>query len=403
MNTHTPYCNGFYLVMAFIAMSTMAYAQQKEYLMKGNSDEVAGSFMASYYDQNGNNAAVTGGRGTEQLSDIASSLSVNVPLDSVNALNLNLGADFYSSASTDNIDPFVSSESSSDIRIYLSGTYTRKNLKKHETYGLGIGASTEYDYQSFSLNASYVKEWQQGNSELSINGQVFFDTWDAIFPWELRGQVAVPTESRRSYNLQINFAQVVTKRFQASISSEIVYMNGLLSTPFHRVIFENNTGSDIERLPDNRLKFPLGMRLNYFLGDFLVARAYYRYYTDDWGIKANTASLELPVKIWRSFTIAPFYRYHFQKEADQFAGYAKHQKQQRFYTSDYDLSQFQSHKYGLGLRYRPLYGLVRLKGKNNASKKIFVIKSLSLRGGLYERSNGLNASFVTLQLSFYYR
>lgn len=388
-------------ILLLFALS--ATAQDKDYIMKANSKEVEANFMTSYYDQNGNNAAVTGGRGTEQLSDIASSISVNVPLDSANSLAISLGADFYSSASTDNIDPFVSSESSSDVRFYGNGTYTRKNLKKHETYALGAGASAEYDYQSLSVNASFAKEWQRGNSELSINTQAFFDTWDAIFPYEMRGQVSLPTENRQSYNLQINFAQVITKRFQASISSEMVYMNGLLSTPFHRVYFKNNTGSDIERLPAKRLKLPLGVRANYFFGDFLVARTYYRYYTDDWGINAHTASIEVPVKIWRSFTIAPFYRYHSQSASDQFAGYAQHEARQTFYTSDYDLSQFQSHKYGLGLRYRPLYGLARIKWGVKKARQIFVIKSMSFRGGVYERSNGLNASFITLNLSMTYR
>jgi hypothetical protein len=41
------------------------------------------------------------------------------------------------------------------------------------------------------------------------------------------------------------------------------------------------------------IKLPLGFRTNYFLGDNLIMRSYYRYYTDSWGSKSNTANMEV--------------------------------------------------------------------------------------------------------------
>jgi len=63
---------------------------------------------------------------------------------------------------------------------------------------------------------------------------------------------------------------------------------GYLSLPFHRVYFNNNSVHQ-EALPDKCFKIPLGVRTNYFLGDKIIHRAYYRYYTDDWGLKSNTS------------------------------------------------------------------------------------------------------------------
>jgi hypothetical protein len=49
------------------------------------------------------------------------------------------------------------------------------------------------------------------------------------------------------------------------------------------------------------LVLKLGARLNFYINEYVVARTYYRYYEDDWGIKAHTASIE-PVKISSKFT-----------------------------------------------------------------------------------------------------
>ncbi|WP_426483001.1 DUF3570 domain-containing protein [Chryseobacterium sp. R2ACT005] len=68
---------------------------------------------------------------------------------------------------------------------------------------------------------------------------------------------------------------------------------GYLSLPFHSVYFNNNSLHQ-EALPDKCFKIPLGVRTNYFLGDKIIHRAYYRYYTDDWDLKSNTLSLETP-------------------------------------------------------------------------------------------------------------
>ena len=48
------------------------------------------------------------------------------------------------------------------------------------------------------------------------------------------------------------------------------------------------------------------MRLNYFLGETFIFRTYYRYFFDDWGIKAHTAQLEIPIKISPFVSLSPF-------------------------------------------------------------------------------------------------
>ncbi|RMG82582.1 MAG: DUF3570 domain-containing protein, partial [Bacteroidetes bacterium] len=368
--------------------------------MKANDDQVTLDFLSSYYHQDGDHGAVTGGVGTEKLTDVANVFVVNIPLDSVNAVNITGGADFYSSASTDRIDNNPSSASSSDLRTYGTVSYSRKNLHKGETYVAKIGASSEFDYTSFSGGLGWVKEFNEGNNEFHVKAQVYRDNWSLIVPIELRGSTSIPSSRRNSYNAQATFAQVINKRMQFLISGEAIYMDGLLSTPFHRVYFQGESLARIEHLPDSRLKIPIGFRFNYYPADILILRAYYRFYTDDWGITAHTFSLDTPVKLSTALTLTPFYRYHTQTAADYFAPFGTHTPDDTFYTSDYDLSALDSHKIGLGFRIAPLYGMGGLKIGND---KLLHLKSLDFRTAYYHRSTGLNAFVGSLHLSFVFK
>jgi hypothetical protein len=369
---------------------------QSGYRMKENEKYIDVNFLTSYYNQDGNNSAVEGGLGTEQLTDVANILIVNIPLDSARSISATVGADFYTSASTDMIDDRMSSASSKDLRAYVSLGYQIKKLDSGWTYGGRLGFSSEYDYTSFNGGLNLTKEWNEGNSEFSLSGQAFIDQWKLYLPQELRGRVNVPTTDRRSYNVSAIYSQVLNKRMQFSLSAEAIYMEGLLSTPFHRVFFADSDQHDIERLPASRLKLPFSVRFNYFPVDQFILRTYYRYYTDDFGIDAHTLSIELPFKVSDEFSIAPFFRYHSQSEADYFAPFSTHLSSEAFYTSDYDLSALSSQKYGLAFSYSPDFGLAR----GSLVGRPFMFKSIEFRTAYYTRDTGLDAILFSANFNF---
>ena len=67
------------------------------------------NLVSSYYNQNGNNSAVTGGIGTEKLTDLSNTIELKLSRTDtrsrVHNLNLEIGIDHYTSASSDKIDP----------------------------------------------------------------------------------------------------------------------------------------------------------------------------------------------------------------------------------------------------------------------------------------------------------
>src|SRR5438067_7865074 len=111
---------GMYLSM--VVFSQTKPAEDSLYKSKKlKVDEV--NFVSGYYVQDGNNSAVTGGIGTEKLTDFANTLELKLVRNDKHGRlhngSIELGIDNYTSASSDKIDPAtVSSASSSDTRIY---------------------------------------------------------------------------------------------------------------------------------------------------------------------------------------------------------------------------------------------------------------------------------------------
>ncbi len=352
------------------------------------------NFLNSYYSQDGNNGAVTGGIGTEQLTDFTQKVSVSIPTNPKLKLNISGAYDYYSSASTDNIDNVRSSDSSSDVRAQFT-IGAQYQASKELNYGLNFGTSLEYDYTSIHGGFNFGKASKDGNSRLDLFGQAFIDKWYVIYPREIRREVSVPTDKRQSYNLALNYSQVINKRMQFSLIAEATYMNGLLSTPFHRVYFKNAAKATIEVLPSTRLKIPLALRYNFHISEKFILRAYYRYYWDNWGMQGHTLSAEIPYKVNRFFAVYPYYRFHTQSSVDHFAGYQEHVQDANFYTSDYDLSALTSNTLGLGILYSPSDGLANIKIPF-VKNRILMIESIDLKGAVYNRSTGLNAFIVSL-------
>ena len=365
-------------------------------------DEV--NFITSYYHQDGNNSAVTGGIGSEKLDDFGNSIDLQLSrFDKKNnkhTFGVELGIDVYSSASSDKIDPTtISSASSKDVRISPSLNYLKENAKNNTALGGGVSFSQEFDYTSIGANVLFAKATKDKNREFSAKASVFLDTWSVILPVELRN---IETDfkykqgdnaPRNSYNLALGLSQVVNQRLQVSILTDIGYQTGLLGTAYQRVYLgDNGNNAYSEKLPDNRFKLPVGLRANYFLGDKFILRSFYRFYTDSWNLTAHTAELEIPYKITPFVSVAPFYRFYSQSGVDYFKPYKEHllSDNSEFYTSDYDLSKFTSHLFGLNFRMVSANGLMGVK-------KLNVVE---LRYSYYNRSTDLTSHLITLALKF---
>lgn len=359
------------------------------------------NLVSSYYHQDGNNSAVTGGIGSEKLSDFSNTIDVTmVKYDNKqrkNKFNLSVGVDHYTSASSDMIDLKANSSAShADTRIYPSFQWSRENESKGSTIFGGLSFSTEFDYQSYGANIGFAQKTANRMGEFTAKFQTYLDQVKLVTPIELRtgnstgrGHENYGTSGRNTFALSLAYSQIINQNFQVEFLTDAVQQTGFLSLPFHRVYFTDGSVHQ-ETLPDKRFKLPLGVRANYFLGDRFILRTYYRYYADSWGIRSNTFNIETPVKISPFVSVSPFYRYYSQKGTKYFAPYEQHTAFDDYYTSNYDLSTFNSNFYGAGIRFNPKNGLFGIERLN----------MLEIRYGHYTKSVGMSSDIISLNLRF---
>ncbi len=349
-----------------------------------------------------------------------------------------------------------SGASGKDTWAGVSASYSHSSNDRNFIWSGNLSFSTEYDYTSIGFGGGVTKLFNEKNTELNIAAQVYLDTWNPMYPTELDTYLEVGgnlntgffqgvsiwnqngdeidksgndetnwnpmnynyinDKGRNSYSVSVSFSQILSKKAQASLFFDIVQQQGWLANPMQRVYFSDkdnyyignpesipfytskeNTdvfhlADDIERLPDTRFKTPLGFRFNYFINETVTLRTYYRYYFDDWGVNSHTASIEIPIKIGSKFTLYPSYRFYTQTAADYFAPYNEHLSTDEFYTSDYDLSEFDANQYGFGISYTDIFTKTKIWK--------FGLKNIDLRYHQYDRSNGLNAWIISGAIKF---
>ena len=443
--------------------------------------------ISSYYTQDGKNASVTGGIGTEKLSDFASTIDVAIPLNDDDVFVIDATVSAYTSASSSNLNPFsgassgddddddddkkgnkntikgpttgtpwVASSGASKSDVWFNGNlgYNHSSDSRNNIVNANVSFANEFDYTSFGFGAGYTHLFNKKNTEIGIKTNIYLDHWRPQYPTEIHtyienngslnadffngvdildnnGLIAdknglliwapfkntlVDNTSRNSYSISLSFSQIISKNAQFSIFTDIVNQQGWLANPMQRVYFKDKANyyigiassiadytsptnldvfqlaDDIERLTETRLKTPVGIRLNYYISELFVFKTYYRYYFDDWGIKAHTANIELPIKIAQKFTFYPTYRFYSQIAADYFAPYEEHLSTDKFYTSDFDLSKYNANQYGFGIKYNDIF--------TKAHIGMMRLKTVDLNYSYYHRNTGLKANIVSFGMKF---
>lgn len=427
----------FKLVMFFLLINSFAFAEEQgsEIYKKKVLDEIELKFLMSHYTQDGDNSAVMGGHGSEKLEDTESKVIVNIPLNEDDVLTVMCSMSAYTSASSSNINPFdaqyvtpwvaSSGASAADELHTVNVNYSHSSDTRDNIVGVNIGLSSEFDYSSFGFGGDYLYLFNNKNSEIGFKGQIYLDNWKIFYPRELlnnyffdEGTIVdsdgnqtneynsnlftpLSDKKRNTISLSFTYSQIWNKRFKTSIIIDYIRQEGVLSTPYQRIYFsdindyfidEFQLADNIEQLPNSRIKIPIGIRGNYYLNDLVILRGYYRFYNDNWGITAHTINFEIPIKATSAFVVYPFYRYYNQTKSNYFYEYNRAISADIYYTSDYDLSDYNTYFYGFGFNYTRAFRENYIKNKS--------LKNIFFRYGEYVRSTGLESKIISLEFVF---
>jgi len=442
-------------------LSAFGFSQEKDTVNLGYKKRVLESievdFLSSYYKQDGVHSSVSGGMGSENLSDFATNIVVAVPLNDDDVLSVDAGISAYTSASSSNINPFDKSKnnpsatpwqassgaSAQDVLAAMIVNYSHSSADRNLIWNADVAFSNEYDYTSIGFGGGISKLFNQKNTEISLKTNVYLDQWRPIYPKELQefgnnnffngftiyDQNGIASSNylpssflswnknnRNSYSASFGFSQVVTQKMQFSLFFDLLQQRGALSTPYHRIYFAD--------------------KANYYIGQPQFISVYET--TQNTGVYHLADAIEqlpdtrfkipfgarLNYYLSEKITLRTYYRYYWDdwgitshtasleipiKISDKFTfipTYRYYTQKESTYFAPYDkhlsTEKFYTSDYDLSSFNANQYGLgVSYTDIFTAAKiSIFGLKNIDFRYNHYQRTDGLRANIVTLGVKF---
>jgi hypothetical protein len=205
---------------------------------------------------------------------------------------------------------------------------------------LGLNGSTEYDYTSLGVSATYLQDFNNRNTTMSAGLAFNNDTISPVggVPSPLKPMLTPGQTLREGVDdtktvtdFILGITQILSRKTLMQLNYSLGMSDGYLTDPYKIVtVVDPVTGLPdntallnvnpnalpyvYEKRPDsrqvNRLYFKIVQSLTRDVINFS-----YRYYWDDWGITSNTFDLKYRYEIGRGY-LQPNVRYYLQDAAD---------------------------------------------------------------------------------------
>lgn len=247
------------------------------------------------------------------------------------------------SSGADNAKPFT------ENRIEGGVGYT------HDLGRVRVGGdakySTESDYTSFYAGARAELDLAQKNTTLGLGGGISKDNVSAasaqgpsVPMLECKpGQSATDCDLN-AYAVFASASQILSRDLVVGLTYDGAALRGYQSNPYRTAIA--NDGIAAERHPTSRNRNAIAASFRYYVDatNTTVIGAY-RYYRDNWGIRAHTPELRLVQQVGHDIDASFGYRYHWQSKAffyeERYA--TTDPAMQAYLSDDVKLSKFTSH------------------------------------------------------------
>jgi hypothetical protein len=255
---------------------------------------------------------------------------------------------------------YVDNVSSASIDVISTASmYTEKReesslnldyLHNKTLMTIGYTQSDESDYQANTVNLNFSQDffgdlttlsmgYAQGDNTVKRNGSSSF------------------SEDLQTRSYRLTLSQVVTKDMIMSIALDSATDDGYLNNPYRSVRYlDSSVGRGYsyqsEVYPNTRTSNAVAIRARYYLPWRAALHGGYRYFTDSWGIQADTFELGYTLPYDEDWLLEFSYRYYDQTHADFYNDLFPYVSAQNFLARDKELSSFQDQSIGLGATYQ---------------------------------------------------
>jgi hypothetical protein len=211
---------------------------------------------------------------------------------------------------------YVDSVSSASIDVVTTASPYKEKRTEY-----GFGADYVYRDSQITLSGSSSKEpdYQASSMGLDISQEMFGGMTTVSLGYtrssDKVGEKGTPgwIDDVKHWQYRAGLTQILTPRWIASLNFEAVSDHGFLASPY-RVARVFGAAID-ERLPRTRSSRAVKLRAVGDLGSRNAMRAEYRYFWDNWAIKAHTAEVGYSRYFGELWMADAYARLHTQKKA----------------------------------------------------------------------------------------
>ena len=225
-------------------------------------------------------------------------------------------------------------------RRYQAGGAYRRQLGRLRLGG-SARYSTEPDYKSLYGALSADLELLDKNVGVSATVGVGHDD---ILP-----AGTLPDEALDLYLGSLAVSQIVSEYGVLGVSYDVIHLDGYQANPYRRKAVPDVDAGIVRLVQENhprvRTRHALGASLKWYVpGPSLTVIGQYRFYADDWDLRAHTPELRLTKDVGEWILVGARYRYHRQDAAEFYQD--EYMDVQTFVSDDAKLSAFDSHLIG---------------------------------------------------------
>ncbi len=217
-----------------------------------------------------------------------------------------------------------------DHRASVSAAYSRRfgsNLPQ-----VDVSYSQENDYTARTVGISDAWTLFEGRGTLH-------------FGLSLANDVVAPTINdlklaKKSGGYSLGWTWILGERDLLDVSASLMNLSGYLDDPYKVVpIGSPGAGTTLpDHRPDSRSRYALVAKYGHYYQWNGAIKTTYRFYTDDWGIRAHTLELDYDQHVGSDWIVSPQVRLYVQSAASFYGSLFV--RPERYMSADYRLAPF---------------------------------------------------------------
>jgi hypothetical protein len=260
------------------------------------------------------------------------------------SVSANYYIDMVSSASID-----VMTTASPYTEERTQGSLAVDTLRGKTQYSVSYTLSDESDY---TANTASLDVSHDLFGDLTTVSFGFSQGWDEVR--KNGDNTFEETVDRRNYRFSLQ--QILTPQLMTGLNYEVITDEGFLNNPYRSVRYLDDSSArgfsfEPEVYPSTRTSNAIALNARYYLPYRAAIHGEYRFYTDTWGIDANTASIGYTHPWGKRWIFEAGYRWYDQSSADFYSDLFPRANAQNFLARDKELSTFTSQMFSLGATY----------------------------------------------------